>query len=139
MRKQTCLYAKRYEKCRTGVRVFYGAFTNETNNQVFRIGLSLSIMFMTKRCHTVPVFFWALYIIICDPRYGTQNLQSNIHRGNVQRVLTDFKVVDPNELTLLGSPLLEGGFESGIETAKNNIERLCQRIYISVLLRLCFS
>lgn len=47
---------------------------------------------------------------------------------HVRQFLPDLKEVDPNELTLLGSPLSEGGLESAIETAKNDINILCQRI-----------
>lgn len=47
--------------------------------------------------------------------------------ANVQRILTDFKEINPIELTLLGSPLFEGCLEIAIENAKNNINRLCQR------------
>ena len=46
----------------------------------------------------------------------------------VRRILTDLKEVDPSELTLLGSSLSESGLKSAMETAKNNMDRLCQRI-----------
>ena len=55
---------------------------------------------------------------------------SQQHRGalaHVQMFLTDFKEEDPSELTLLSSPLSDGDLENAIETAKGNINRLCQQ------------
>ena len=59
--------------------------------------------------------------------------------AHVQWFLTDLKEVDPSELTLLGSPPSEGGFESTIETAKTISTGYANEIYLSMLIQLCSS